>query len=69
MLATIIVACGLPLRDTVCRCGIRFAAAGCGSQSTLPRVTVEVPDARLEAQGLKRTGVDTTYELIGHKRV
>jgi transposase len=37
------------------------------SQSTLPRVTVEVPDARLEAQGLKRAGVDTTYELIGHK--
>jgi len=37
------------------------------SQSTLPRVTVEVPDARLEAQGLKRTGVDTTYEIVGHK--
>lgn len=37
------------------------------SQSTLPRVAVEVPDARLEAQGLKRAGVDTTYELIGHK--
>ena len=37
------------------------------SQSSLPRVTVEVSDARLEAQGLKRAGVDTTHEIIGHK--
>jgi len=37
------------------------------TQSHLPRVTVEVPDAQLEAQGLKRAGVDTTYEIIGHK--
>lgn len=37
------------------------------SQSKLPRVTVEIPDRGLEAQGLKRVGVDTTYEIIGHK--